>query len=91
LLFSRTLLTTTGSQIGSGIGGGIFLTIMGGIMNVFQVPWMWVYARWVQWICVPCSGWEGSSFFLFQPPLPPPLSHPPPQDVAPPSPTRPSL
>ena len=45
LLFSRTLLTTTSSQIVSGIGGGIFLTILGGIINVFQVPWMWGYAR----------------------------------------------
>jgi len=45
LLFSRTLLTTTSTQIGSGIGGGVFLTIMGGVLNVFQVPWMWGYAR----------------------------------------------
>mmetsp|Transcript_19923 Transcript_19923/g.41623 ORF Transcript_19923/g.41623 Transcript_19923/m.41623 type:complete len:273 (-) Transcript_19923:12-830(-) len=45
LLFSRTLLTTTSSQLGSGIGGGIFLTVVGGILNVFQVPWMWGYAR----------------------------------------------
>ena len=49
LLFSRTLLTTTSTQIGSGIGGGVFLTIMGGVLNVFQVPWMWGYARWGGW------------------------------------------